>query len=51
MLISCIASDPVKGAARDMLAHLNGLEDALVHFRDTMKELAFSLDLEFRPEG
>jgi len=51
MLISCIASDLVKGAARDMLAHLNGLEDALVHFRDTMKELAFSLDLEFRPEG
>ena len=51
MLISCIASDPVKGAARDMLAHLNGLEDALVHFRDSMRELAFSLDLEFRPEG
>jgi len=51
MLISWIESDPVKGAAHDMLAHLNALEDALAHFRDTMKELAFSLDLEFRPEG
>ena len=50
MLVAWTEDFTVKEGARDMAAHLAQLATALGRFRETMKDLTFSLDLEFRPE-